>query len=120
MRRVLILIACAVAAGCVTARFQRLDPQVRPARAPDSVAVLEQAPPQPYTVIARIESSTETVFKGFDDLRAKLVGQAAQLGGDAVILGPESKKTTFILLPTGMIPSERKTLTAEVIAIQRP
>jgi hypothetical protein len=58
------------------------------------------------------------VFKSFDDLRAEIVDQAAQLGGDAVIVGPESKETEFIILTTGMIPSEKKKLAGDVIVFR--
>jgi len=118
MRRAIVVCLCVVAAGCVTSHLQRLDPTVRPARTPDSVAILEGAPDQSYTVIARIQSQTDTVFKGYGDLRAKIVDQAAQLGGEAVIMGPESKETTFLILPTGMIPSEKKKLEGEVIVFR--
>jgi hypothetical protein len=77
--------------------------------------VFEEAPGRSYTVIARIKSQTGNVFEGFDDLRAKVINQAAQLGGEAVIIGPKSKETEFIILTTGMIPSETKKLSAEVI-----
>jgi hypothetical protein len=77
--------------------------------------VLEQAPERPYSVIARVESRAGSVFKGFDDLRLRLLDQAAQLGGDAVIVSPESTTTEFIILTTGMIPSETNRLTGEVI-----
>ena len=83
MRRALFMSLCVVGVGCVTARTYRLDPEVRPARAPESVVVFEQAPEQPYTVIARVESQTNTVFDSFDDLRVKIRDRAAQLGGDA-------------------------------------
>ena len=115
MGRALFMSVCVVAAGCVTSHMQRLDPDVRPARAPDSIVVFEEAPEQAYTVIARIESQTDTVFKSFDDLRAKIVDQAAELGGEAVIIGTESKETRFIILTTGMFPSEKKKLAGEVI-----
>jgi len=115
MRRAIIASACIVTAGCVTSHMQRLDPEVRPPRAPESIVVLDQAPDQPYMVIARVESKTDAVFKGFDDLRAKVIDQASRLGGEAVIIGPETTETAFIILPTGMIPSEKKKLTAEVI-----
>jgi len=86
-----------------------------PARAPESVLVFEKAPEQPYSVIARVESIAGNVFKGFDDLRLRTIDQEAQLGGDAVIVGPESTTTEFIILTTGMIPSGTKKLTGEVI-----
>lgn len=115
MRRASFIPFCLAAAACVTSQTLRLDPAMRPARAPESVLVFEKAPDQPYSVIARVESKAVNVFKGFDDLRLRIIGQAAQLGGDAVIVGPESTATEFIILTTGMIPSETKKLTGEVI-----
>lgn len=118
MRRTLLISLCIAAAGCATSHLQRLDSAVRPERAPESILVFERAPEQPYTVIARIESQAGTVLESFDDLRAKIIAEAAHLGGEAVIVGPESKETNFIILPTGMIPSETKKLSAEVIVFQ--
>jgi hypothetical protein len=115
MRRASLIPFCLAAAACVTSQTLRLDQSVRPARAPESVLVLEQAPEQPYSVIARVESKAGSVFRGFDDLRLRLLDQAAQLGGDALIVGPESTTTEFIILTTGLIPSETKRLTGEVI-----
>ena len=109
-----------LAVGCVRADVRRLDQVVRPARSPDSIAVLLEKPQQPYTVIATIESTGETVFDSFDDVRRKMIVEAAQIGGDALILGPESTKSTFIILPTALIKSDRKELTAEVIVFNRP
>ena len=118
MRRALFMCLCVFGAGCVTSQTLRLDPDVRPARAPGSVLVFEKAPEQPFAVIARVESQANAVFKGFEDLRAEIVEQAAQLGGDAVIVGPESKETEFIILTTGMIASEKKTLAGNVIVFR--
>jgi hypothetical protein len=115
MRRALFISLCVVGVGCVTSQTLRLDPDVRPPRAPESVLVFEKAPEQPYAVIARVESQANVVFRGFDDLRAEIVDQAAQLGADAVIVGPESKETEFIILTTGMILSEKKKLGGDVI-----
>jgi len=115
MGRTLLVSLCVVASGCVTSHVQRLDANVRPEQASDSIVVLEEAPEQSYTVIARIESQTGNVFESFGDLRAKIIDQAARLGGEAVIVGPESRETEFIILMTGMIPSEKKKLSAEVI-----
>jgi hypothetical protein len=46
--------------------------------------------------------------------------EAAQIGGDALILGPESTKSTFLILSPFLIKSDRKELTAEVIVFNRP
>jgi hypothetical protein len=108
-------------AGCVSANVHRLDLDARPPRPPESIEVLEEAPTAPYTVIARVECRTGAVYQDADDLRCRLVEEAAQLGADALILGVESKDFQPIFLATGvMIMSEEKMLQAEVIVFDRP
>jgi hypothetical protein len=119
MKLVLRLSVCLLVLSCVKADVQRLDQIVRPARSPDSIAVLAERPQQPYTVIATIQSKGESAFDSFDDLRRKMVVEAAQIGGDALILGPESTKSTFLILSPALIKSDRKELTAEVIVYHR-
>jgi len=97
---------------------QQLDLAPRQARSPYSVAVLSETPNQPYTVIAVVESSSSTVFDSFDDLRKKMIAEAALLGGDAVILGPEVKKSTLIFNTVGFVQSERKELAGQVIVFE--
>lgn len=118
MRSPMIAAALLLAAGCVTSQVQRTGPDVTPARAPDTVVVLDRIPDQPHQIIARIALRAETVFTSFDDLRARIVVRAAQLGGDAVVVGPQSSETEYIILPTGIIPSERKTLKAAVLVMR--
>jgi hypothetical protein len=115
MRRVLPATVCLLVIGCVSLKAQRLDEVVRPARPPDSVAVLAEEPDRPYTVIAVVEASFDGALKGFDDLRREMIGEAARLGGDALILGPEAKKTGVIFVPTPIY-FDRKKLTGRVIA----
>jgi hypothetical protein len=105
--------------GCLNTTVQRMDQVVRPARSPDSVTVLLEKPQRPYTVIAVIESDTETVFDSFDDLRRAMVAEAAKLGGEALILGPEATDTDFILTGTAMIQSDKRGLKGEVIVYER-
>ena len=83
------------------------------------MTVLLEQPSQPYTVIAVIESHGKSVFDSFDDLRKELIAQAAQLGGEALILGPESTDSEFILTGTAMIKSDERNLTGEVIVYDR-
>jgi hypothetical protein len=109
---------CIAATGCATASLQRFEPEVRPARAPETIVVFEEAPARPYTVIARVDSRMGAVFQDFNDLRAKIIDQAARLGGDAVILGVESTKTDFLILTTGLIPMEKKMLSGDVIVFR--
>ena len=119
MGRPVVALVGVLAAGCVSASVHRLDQDLRPPCAPEVIEVLEEAPDCPYTVIARIESKSDAVFHGYDDLRRKLVAEAAELGGEAVILGPEDSDHQPIFLVTGMIMSEEKTLEAEVIVFDR-
>jgi hypothetical protein len=120
MGRPVVALLGVLAAGCVTASVHRLDQDLRPPSPPDAVQVLEQAPDGPYTVIAHIESRSGALFHGSEDLRRKLIEEAAALGGDALILGPEGRDSQPIILVTGMIMSEEKTLEADVIVFDRP
>jgi hypothetical protein len=119
MGRAVPVLLGAFVAGCVSANVQRLDLDVRPARPPETIEVLEEPPAQPYRVIAHIESKSRDVFHGFDDLRRKLIEEAAVLGGDALILGPEGTDRQPIFLVTGMVMSEERTLEADVIVFDR-
>jgi len=106
---------CLVATACVSTKVQLVDQSVRPARSPDAVGALQQAPQQPYTVIAEIESRGESVFDSFGDLRNALIAKAAELGGDAVILGPQKTDEQFIFNGTTLVKSERRRLSGKVI-----
>jgi len=109
-----------LATGCVTAEVLQMDQVVRPERSPNSIVVFREEPQRPYTVIATIDTRGETVFDGSDDLRRRLIIEAAQIGGDAVILSPESTESNLILLPTGfLISSDRKELSGKVIVFSR-
>ncbi len=119
MRQWLRASICILAVGCINTNVQRLDHAARPARSPDSVTVLLEKPQQPYTVIAVIESNGETVFDSFDDLRNEMIAEAAKLGGEALILGPESTDSEFIFTGTAMIKSDTRHLTGEVIVYDR-
>ena len=119
MRQWLRVSVCILAVGCINTNVQRLDHAVRPARSPDSVTVLLEKPQQPHTVIAVIESNGKTVFDSFDDLRSEMIAEAAKLGGEALILGPESTDSEFIFTGTAMIQSDRRNLTGEVIVYDR-
>jgi hypothetical protein len=119
MRQLLGVSICIFAVGCISTNVQRLDQAARPARSLDSVTVLLEKPQQPYTVIAVIESKAKTVFDSFDDLRKEMIAEAAQLGGEALILGPESTDSEFIFTGTTMIRSDTKNLTGEVVVYDK-
>jgi hypothetical protein len=111
--------ACLLAVSCVKVNVQHWDQIDRPARTPDAVEVLLAQPDRPYTVIAVVESSFDGALKGFEDLRREVLEKAAELGGDAVILGPESKGSGVIFVPTPIF-FDKKKLTGEVIAFRHP
>jgi hypothetical protein len=119
MRPLLTIPVCLLAVGCINTNVQLLDHAVRPAQLPDSVAVLSETPDQPYAVIAVVKASSSTAFDSFADLRDRLIAEAAMLGADAVILGPESKTSTPIFNTVGFVMSERKALEAEAIVYER-
>ncbi|UCD24647.1 MAG: hypothetical protein JSW51_01660 [Gemmatimonadota bacterium] len=119
MRRVLAISVFLLAAGCVSTKVELLDQSVRPAVSPDSVSILAEEPDQPYHVIAVVKATGASAFDSFDDLRERLIIEAAILGGDAVIVGTESKSSTPIFNTVGFVMSERKQLEGEVIAFDR-
>jgi hypothetical protein len=80
--------------------------------------VFDEEPLQSYKVIARIESQTGNVFESVSDLHTDIIKQTALLGGDAVIVGPETKEAEFIILMNGMLLSETKKVSAKVIVFQ--
>ncbi len=120
MRPWFLVAFCLFAGACINTSVERLDHAIRPARSPDSVAFFVEKPSRPYTVIAVIQSNGKSVFDSFDDIRKVMVDEAAKLGGDAVLLGPESTDTNFLLIGTAMVQSDTKTLTAEVIVFDQP
>jgi len=81
--------------------------------------VLAEKPDRPYTVLAVVTSSSPLVFDSFGDLRQKLVIEAASLGGDALILGPERKHSTPIFNTVSWVESVEKKLVGEVIVFAR-
>ena len=120
MKPMLAVSLMLLAAGCMSADVQRLDQAPRPERSPDAVQLLLEKPDQPYTVIAVVEAKADAIFRDFDDLRNRMIEEAAKLGGDAVILGTEDSESTFLITATGQIHSDRKKLRGEVIVFRRP
>jgi len=111
----LLVVLVILAAGCVSANVERFDTAIRRPRPPETIAVLSEAPNQPYTVIAHIESRTDGVVTECDDLRHRLVQEAARLGGHGLILGPEITEEQPVLMAGGMIYADKTTLSADVI-----
>ena len=119
MRPPLLVLACLLSFACINTSVQQLDQALRPAQPTEAVVVLTEEPDQPYTVIAVIQSRSSAVFDSFDDLRREMIAEAASLGGHALIVGPESKKSTPIFNTVGFVMSETKGVSGEVIVFDR-
>lgn len=98
------------ALACTSADILRLDPTVRPQTNPSAIQLIAQEPARPYTVIAIV--SAQTASTGGDapaEVRARLIKEAARLGGHAILLDTNS------LTRIGASDSERQQLTGKVI-----
>ncbi|HEY3279051.1 MAG TPA: hypothetical protein VGJ83_00950 [Gemmatimonadales bacterium] len=73
--------------GCTHADVLRLDHVLRPQTRPDSVRLIAQEPTEPYTVIALVSVQSDGTMIHTGDARARLLKEAARLGGHAVLLG---------------------------------
>jgi hypothetical protein len=78
--------AALIILACTSADILRLDKTPRPRTNPESIRLIAQEPTQPYTVIA-IVSARQDVG---GDPRARLIKEAARLGGQAVLLDAAS------------------------------
>lgn len=118
MNLVLRIAVCLFAVGCVSTKVEQLDQVLRLPQPADSVVVYLDQPDQPYTVIAVIDASYEGALKNIDDLRRKMIIEAADLGGEALILGAESRESRVIFVPTPIF-FDRKELRGQVITFDR-
>jgi len=65
-------------------KVRYLDPRGLPQRAATSVVFLVEEPIRPHRVIAEIELEDRGLVLTRDEVKARLVAEAAKLGGDAV------------------------------------
>ncbi len=101
-RMSIAVIAAAFGFACASAKVMTLDKNAtRPATSPDSVALLLDEPEQPYAAIALIEVSDQGWRLSLATLRDKLAKEAAQLGGQGVIVTRQSTQSGAVLLPVG-------------------
>jgi hypothetical protein len=121
--RAAALAACLLAVGCAGSKVLYLDPHPLPPREPASVRFLTEEPKQSYKVIALIEAGDEGWNITREKLEAKLVAEAAKLGGEAAILCAEKRDSPFVwtYVPLGMAgTANRTTLAAKVIVFAGP
>lgn len=84
--RIRSLLPCVLLlAGCSHPAVLRVDDPA-PARSPDSVEILLDAPDRPYRTVALIQSTRRNLFRDVEELKAQVREKAAEVGADAVIL----------------------------------
>lgn len=89
MQRIVLAVLAAALAGCAPSRptLVRLDPETRAPGSPEGVEVLTSSPERPHRVIARWSGSARgTDSRQEEKLLRQAVEEAAQVGGDAVVL----------------------------------
>jgi hypothetical protein len=98
--RVVLLVA-GFLGSCVSADVLRLDNAIRPATDVAAVELLLEDPPREYVAIALINVTDQGWGMRLEDLRKRLVSEAAKLGGDAVILSHQEDVAGAVLVPVG-------------------
>ena len=89
--RRLLPLAVLIVLGACGPKVLHVDDQERPARAPEQVQLLLDAPDRPYRTIALIRSREEDLFRSMEDLKRQVRAAAARVGADAVILSLSSQ-----------------------------
>lgn len=107
--RVLRIAAVLGVLSCTSADILRLDPTPRPQTDPASIQLLGQEPTRPFTVIAIVSAQSPGIGDGAAQVRARLIKEAARLGGQALLFDASS------LTRVGGSDSERQQLTGKVI-----
>jgi hypothetical protein len=91
---------CLVATACVSTKVQILDQSVRPVRTPDAVSALQEAPQQPYTVIAGPQKTDERfIFNG----TVLIKSERKRLSGKVIVF----EGATQLQISDGQVSPER-------------
>jgi hypothetical protein len=93
----------ALLCSCVSADVLRLDNTIRPPTDLTAVELLLEEPSREYVAIALINVTDQGWGMRLDDLRKRLVSEAAKLGGDAVILSHQEDASGSIIVPVGQM-----------------
>jgi hypothetical protein len=107
---------------CVTSDVLHLDSTPRSPKDPSQVQILLDEPKQAYVAIAIVVASDQGWGLTLDEIKNKLIKEAARLGGDAVIIGRESKDSGAVFVPVGntffAAPVEETKLVGKVIVFK--
>jgi hypothetical protein len=111
-----------LAACGTTADVMRVDNTNRGASDPAAIRVLLEEPSQPYTTVAMVKISDQGWDRSLEDLKAAMIKEAAKLGGDAVIVGTETRNAGAAFVPIGNmfygVESTEKVLVGKVIVFR--
>lgn len=122
LNSVIGLLFVALLMCCASADVMHLDNITRSPKDPSKVQILLDEPKQSYIAIAIVEASDEGWGLSLDEIKNKLIKEAANLGGDAVIIGRESKDAGTVFMPAGKTffaaPIEKKKLVGKVIVFK--
>ena len=123
MRTLLIaLVALALGACGTTADVMRVDNTNRDASDLGAIRVFLDEPSQPYATVAMVKISDEGWDRSLEDLKVAMITEAAKLGGDAVIVGTETRNAGTAFVPVGNmyygIESSEKILVGKVIVFR--
>jgi len=116
------ILACTIL-SCTTSDILRLDQIKRSPKQASEIQILLNEPKSAYQGIALVEVSDEGMGASLEQLKNKMVADAAQLGGDAVIIGRESEEEGSSFTPVGKswvaTTYNKKKLIGKVIVFQK-
>ena len=87
--------------SCTSTDVLRLDETKRPPKQPSELHLLLEEPKQEYQTIALIEVSDQGWGLTLEQLKRDLLSKAAQIGGDAVIIGTKTEESATSFVPVG-------------------
>lgn len=123
MRPLLWVLAVLALSSCApTSDVMRVDNVTRGATDPKSIQVLLEDPAKAYSTIAMVKISDDGWGRSLEELKAAMLKEAAKLGGDAVIVGTETKNAGAVFVPIGNmyygVDSTEKVLVGKVIVFK--
>jgi hypothetical protein len=118
--RAVSLLACGALLACASVDVIRLDEHRRRQVSQTAIEVFLDEPTRPYTAIAIVQVDDRGLDLSLETLKAEMARAAAAQGGDAVIIGRQSRRTAgAVFVPIGStwhgVPYTRKTLAGRVV-----
>ena len=115
-----LLILLVTACG-TTADILRVDDTVRSPSDPNTIRVLLDEPKGDYQTIAMVKVSDQGWGRSLEELKAAMIKEASKLGGNAVIVGTETRSAGTVFIPMGTmaygVESSEQILVGKVILL---